>query len=498
MGPIGSGKTNVCFFDALLCAGAMPVCIDGKRRFAGLVFRDTYTKLWDTVIKSWWQWYPENKGHWSGVRGRQASHRLRLGMDDGHDLEFELQFRALDDHTDIEDALKGVEVCWAHLEEADTLNEHVLTHVLGRVVQRRFPPQRLLPRSAFTIDGAGNATPNYFAGVVGSLNPPDVDNYVYELFEEKRPGGYVLFKQPSGRGPRGENRQGTSLAGYEELARLNAHNPWYVKRMVDGEYGPSRDGAPVYTTYKDDVHCSETPLKPARGLPIRLSFDQGVNGAAMIIRQLMPTGQVRVLDELIPGYRMGPTMFAQNCRAFLNSSYPGIPVQMASCDMAGFAGSDKEAGDHAWAEIVGRVLDLVITPAPTNELQPRIDCIAQLLSYFPEGIPALLISPTCKVLRKGFNSHYCYHLAQDGESKNLIPKKNMQANAMDALQYGVLDDFGLEGVIAGVPSGELGRGRRGSGVVRQERPRYDPDDDNDYQTGQYYPVAKGAFDVFRS
>jgi hypothetical protein len=265
--------------------------------------------------------------------------------------------------------------------------------------------------------------------------------------------------------------------------------------MVDGEYGPSRDGAPVYTTYRDDIHCAEAPLKPVRGLPIRLSFDQGVNGAAMIIRQLLPSGQVRVLDEVIPGYRMGPTMFAQNCRAFLNSQYPGIPIQMASCDMAGFAGGDKEAGDHAWADIVARVLDIIITPAPTNELQPRIDCVGQLLIYFPDQQPALLISPTCKVLRKGFNSHYCYHLATDGESKNLVPKKNMHANAMDALQYGVLDDFGLEGVIAGVPSGETGRGRKGSQNVR---PRYDPDDD-DEGSGKFYPVASGAghYDIFK-
>jgi hypothetical protein len=493
MGPIGSGKTNCCFFDGLNNAYQMPVCIDGLRRFAGVIFRDTYTKLWDTVIKSWWEWFPETLGSWSGVRGRQAMHKLTLGMPDGFSVEIIMMFRALDEHVDIEDALKGVEVSWAHLEEADTLNSDVLTNVLGRVIQRRYPPQRLLPQSAFNIDPqTGFKSPNYYAGVVGSLNPPDVDNYVYTIFEENRPPGYVLFKQPSGRSPRGENRRGVSLQSYEELARLNAHKPWYVKRMVDGEFGPSRDGQPVYTTYKDNVHCAEQPLKPLR-LPLRLSFDQGVNGAAMIIRQLTPIGQVRVLDELVPGYRMGPTMFGQHCRAFLAAHYPEYPIQSASCDMAGFAGSDREAGDHAWAEIVARVMSIDIAPAPTNEIQPRIDCIAQLLSFFPEGEPALLISPSCKVLRKGFNSHYCYHLAQDGESKNLIPKKNMHANAMDALQYGVLDDFGLDGVLAGVPGGEIANRHR-------RRLRYQPTDDDDEQfdSGRYYPIVNSNFNVLRS
>ena len=494
MGPIGSGKTNLCFFDGLTNATQMPICIDRVRRFRGLIFRDTYTKLWDTVIKSWWEWYPESVGQWSGVRGRQATHKLRFGMNDGADLEIEMQFRALDEHVDIEDALKGVEASWAHLEEADTLNENVLTNILGRVVQRRYPPQRLLPPGAFVSDPVtGYKSPAYFAGIVGSLNPPDVDNYVYKLFEEVKPVGYAIFKQPSGRSPRGENRAGVSLQSYEELARLNAHKGWYVKRMVDGEYGPSRDGLPVYQTYRDDVHCAPERLKPLPGLPLRLSFDQGVNGAAMIVHQLTTLGQVRILDELVPGYRLGPTSFGQNCRGFLNANYPGLPIMSAACDMAGFAGSDRESGDHAWAEIVARVLDVVIQPAPTNELQPRIDCIAQLLTYFPEGQPALYLSPSCSILRKGFNSHYCYHLSEDGESKTLIPKKNMHANAMDALQYGVLDDFGLEGIMAGAPSGELGRGRKGS---MRERPNYVDDDDDEGPRG-YYPQPKTQFNVFR-
>ena len=140
MGPIGSGKTNACLFDALTVASRMPKCIDGVRRFKGFVFRDTYTKLWDTLIPSWWSWFPESLGRWSGARGRQATHHLRFDQPDGSILDFQMDFRALDEHADIEDALKGLEGSWAYLNEGDTLNEAVLTNILGRVMQRRYPP----------------------------------------------------------------------------------------------------------------------------------------------------------------------------------------------------------------------------------------------------------------------------------------------------------------------------------------------------------------------
>lgn len=495
MGPIGSGKTNACFFDALTIATQAPRCIDGKRRFAGLIFRDTYGKLWDTVIKSWWQWFPESVGKWSGQQGRLARHQMTFSMKDGGDLEFEMQFRALDEHADIEDALKGVEVSWAQLNEADTLNEDVLTNVLGRVLQRRFPPHRLLPPEAFVIDPAsGERTPGYFAGVVGDLNPPDVDNYVYRVFEEERPSGHRIFKQPSGRSPRGENRAGVSLATYLQLAEVNKHRPWWVKRMIDGLYGPSRDGLVVYEAWRDDWHCAEEPFDPIPGLPLRLSFDQGVRGPAMLIRQFTYSGQVRLIDEYVPGKRMGPTAFGEGCRHFLNARYPDFAVSRAVCDMAGFAGEDKEKGDLSWAETVARVLGLVIMPAPTNEIAARIDGVAQLLDYSIEGQPALLISPRCKTIRKGFNSHYRYKVDKNSNTPDPVPEKNLWSNPHDALQYAVLDDFGLEGVLSGAPGGERGRGLRSQ---KRRVPQPGDDDDEDFPTGGAV-VAKHDFDVFKT
>jgi hypothetical protein len=484
MGPIGSGKTNVCLFDALTIATQMPVCIDGVRRFKGFVFRDTYTKLWDTLIPSWWQWFPESVGKWSGSRGRQASHLLRFDQPDRSILEFQMDFRALDEHADIEDALKGLEGSWAYLNEGDTLNEAVLTNILGRVRQKRFPPQRMLPASAFVVDEHGNREPRYFAGVIGDMNPPDVDNYTYALFEETKPPGYKIFKQPSGRSPAGENRTGVSLQSYIDLAALNAHRPDYVRRMIDGMYGYSRDGLPVYPEFDGARHVAEEELKPMRGVALRLGFDQGVTGPAMIVAQFDYRGQLRILDELVPGSRIGPTAFGKQCKNFLRERYGDFDVLSATCDLAGFSGGDKEEGDHAWAETVSEALEIALLPAPTNELDARHDVIRQLLTYYIDGRdPALWISPRCRVLIKGFYSHYKYEMV--GIGKNAVPavkpKKNLWSNPHDALQYLALDIFGIVGVVKGEPS-------KGGRVAKS---RDDDDDDDDA------PVRRSTdFNVF--
>lgn len=489
MGPIGSGKTNLCLFDGITVATQMPVCIDGIRRWKGFVFRDTYTKLWDTVIPSWWQWFPETVGNWSGAKGRMASHKLRFDQPDGAILELQMDFRALDEHADVEDALKGLEGSWGYLNEMDTLNEAVLTNILGRVLQKRYPPQRLLPPEAFRVNDNGAREPSYFAGVIGDMNPPDVDNYCYNLFEELKPPGHRIFKQPSGRSPLGENRAGVSLQSYLDLAAANSHRPDYVRRMIDGQYGYSRDGMPVYSEFDDSRHVAETDLKPVPHVDLRLGFDQGVTGPAMVVAQYDYRGQLRVLDELVPARRIGPTAFGQQCRGFLRERYPGFPIISATCDLAGWQGGDKEEGDHAWAETVEEALDMPLTPAPTNELEARHDVIRQLLTYFIDGRePALLLSPRCRYLRKGFNSHYKYELI--GTGRNAVPapkpKKNAWSNPHDALQYLALDIFGIVGLARGEPSGR--KGRKG---------RVNTRDDDDDDSGGQPSGPRTDFDVLK-
>jgi len=448
MGPFGSGKTNVNFFDKLKCAMEMPKCTRGgpervgNRFYRHVELRDTYQNLWGTTIKSWNAgWFDKHVGKWSGGEGRRATHELVFDMADGGRLYFELIFQAMQDQ-DIESALRGIEPTSVNLGEADLMNGDVLLYSAGRVMQQRYP------RKDWFDEGQ-----QYYTSVTGDLNPPDMDNYVYNIFEEVRPAGHKLYKQPSGRGPMGENRAAIPREIYDKMARENAHRPWWVRRMVDGQYGYSREGEPVYTEYDDTVHCAENDFDPIPGLGIRLGFDQGIRGPAMIVAQWTPAGQLRILHEYIPG-RIGPTGFGLGCKRVLDSHFRGLKVERATGDPAGFAGADPEHGDKAMLQTVEEILAEVISPAESQSIDIRQDGVRQLLRHRIDGkTPALLVSPRCKMLRKGFNSHYRYRKRNGTDPK---PEKNEFSNPHDALQYLVEDLMGVEGIKRGLLGG--GRG----------------------------------------
>lgn len=476
-GPIGSGKTNVNFFDKLTLATEMPKCTKGP--FAGhrvhrhIEVRDTYANLWGTTIKSWWAWFGPDIGNWSGGENRKATHSLTFEAADKSLIYFEIVFQAIQDQ-DVDAALRGIEFTTGNLGEADQQSGDVLPYMLGRALQMRWPPKRFFDPGT-----------NYYTGITGDMNPSDPDNWTYKVFEEDRPTGHKLYRQPSGRGPHGENRAAISRETYEKMAQMNAHRKDWVRRMVDGLKGFSRAGEPVYDQYDDTVHCDDdADLEPIPGLPLRLGFDQGVRGPAMIVSQWTPEGQLRVLDEHCPG-RIGPTGFGRECKILLATRYPGYRIERATGDMKGFDGGDEEHGDFSMFQTVQNVMGIVIFPAETNELHPRLDGVRQLLRYRIDGRrPAILISRRCKKTRKGFNSHYRYRKRRGPDAgTDPVPEKNEFSNPHDALQYIVLDLVGLEGVKRGELMG--GRGDKFGAA----------DDDDDFG-GSATPNTN--FDVWKS
>lgn len=477
-GPIGSGKTNTNFFDKLTLASEMPKCTRGE--FAGhrvhrhLEVRDTYQNLWGTTIKSWWGWFGPDVGTWSGGIGRKAEHQLKFEQPDGSILHFEMIFQAIQD-ADVDAALRGIEFTTANMGEADQQSAEVLPYLIGRALQQRFPPKRWFEPGT-----------EYRTGVTGDLNPSDPDNWIYDVFEDKQPAGHKLYKQPSGRSAHGENRQAITRETYEKMAETNAHRKDWVRRMVDGKKGFSREGEPVYEGYDDDTHCGDQELKPIPGLPLRLGFDQGVRGPAMVVTQWTPEGQLRILGEHCPG-RIGPTGFGRGCKIYLQTHFPGYRIERATGDPRGFDGSDDEFGDESMFQIVMNVMKIVILPAETNQLEPRLDGVRQLLRYtIRPGVPALQVSRHAKTVRKGFASHYRYKKRR-GQDAGTDPKpeKNEFSNPHDALQYIVLDLLGLEGVLRGELMG--GRG---------DRPDGDPMIDDDGDMRHFQPDTD--FDVWET
>jgi hypothetical protein len=446
LGPQGSGKSVSCIFDLLMNASAMPVCRDGIIRFKVAIVRDTYGRLEQTTVPTWTYWLPKDGGEWTeaefvGGGGRQASHKIEFDVMRGGrrvPVRFEAIFAAIGEQA-AEDFMRGFEVTAFWLNEMDLLPEDVLTLAIGRI--GRYPPAELLPAGA-----------RYRDYIIGDLNAPDIDSWFYRRFEEEPAPGVALYKQPGGRSPRAENLHNLKPDYYAEQLSLNANKRHWIRRFIDAQYGPSLDGEPVYgDDYSDDVHWSREPLQVLPKTPLEIGLDAGIQRPAGVIGQQSSKGQFRVLREIVPG-RCNARRFAEAIKREMAGMAPGRQLAQGWADPAGFAGADREAGDLAWAETVMHELGCPIEPAPSNELDLRLGAVKDELAYSIEaGVPALIIDPSCRLLRKGFASHYRYRKEHVGNTTRTSdkPEKNDWSHPHDALQYWLLGKKGRYGAIAG-------------------------------------------------
>lgn len=199
LGPVGGGKSVACVFDSLKNASAMPVCADGAIRFKIAIIGQTYGQIERNLFPTWTEWLPRDGGTWTeaeftGGGGRYATHKIGFDVLRGGrrvEVRFEAVFAAIGEYA-AEAFMRGFEVTAFWLYEMDLLPEAVLDHAIFRA--GRYPRQLDLP--------AGSMFRPY---VIGDLNAPDIDSWFFNRFEEERPEGWKLYKQPSGRSPRAEN-----------------------------------------------------------------------------------------------------------------------------------------------------------------------------------------------------------------------------------------------------------------------------------------------------
>ncbi len=454
LGPVGGGKSVANVFDSFNRPSRfMPPCNDGIIRYRRAIIGSTYGQLERNLYPTWWRWLPRDpqvwtEGEWVGGGGRFATQRMQWTViRGGREIEVRAEyiFAAIGDMV-VEEFMRGFEPTDFWFYEADQLPEAAIDVGITRL--GRYPATGNAPDAL----SQGSA----FRPQIGcDLNAPDVDSWFYRRFEEDPPAGFRVYKQPSGRSPHAENLANLPAGYYDRQVDVLSKRPGgrnLVRRMVDAQYGPSSIGEPVYAEYDDAAHLAPEVLKPLAKIPLTLGFDQGLGQPAAVIGQRTPKGQLRALAEVVPG-RMSARRFAQRVREellLLGGGQMPLLAEVHYCDPAGFAGADKEDGESAWAEIVAAELGIVIVPTETNEIDVRLTAVVDDLTYTIEaGVPAFLLSPACRMLRKGFVSHYMFEKRPDEKSQNKKPVKNLWANPHDALQYLELGLKGRHGAIAG-------------------------------------------------
>jgi len=451
LGPVGGGKSVSCVFDLLSNATRMPVCLDGKIHFRVAIIGSTYGQMERNLFPTWKQWIPPDdndspwqEGEFTGGGGRYAQHKFTFDIvRDGQrvQVEFEAIFAAIGE-SNAEQFMRGFEPTAFWLYEVDLLAEDVLNQAMFRL--GRFPAMHMLaPGTTFR------------SFIICDLNAPDVDSWFYRRFEEDRPKGHKLYRQPSGRSPQAENLANLQPGYYSEKIELfegQRNGRYLIKRMIDAQYGPTLVGTQVFPEYSDELHLARGGIEVLPNVPIVAGFDQGVQWPACVIAQRAPSGQWRVLAECVPG-RMNSHRFADRIKQMMAERAPGRVIEQAWADPAGFSGADREGGDLAWAESLSAALGVPIEMAPTNEIDPRLTSVSDELTYMIDGAtPGLIIDGAwCPMLRKGFASHYVYKLDKktNTEDPNAKPDKGLYSNPQDALQYLMLGVKGRYGAIVG-------------------------------------------------
>lgn len=360
----------------------------------------------DTTIKTFHQWFPPHL--FGEYRQSDQSYQIQAF----ENCSVEVLYRALDrpDHLG---NLLSLEVtgCWAN--ESRELSWPIIEAIQGRV--GRYPAQR-------------EGGPTWY-GLFMDTNPPDVDSKLYDYFENHKhdPNYAAIFKQPSGLSPEAENL--SNLPGgrgyYEKMAI--GKDPEYVKVYIHGEYGFVIDGRPVFTEYKDTVHCGE--CKPVSYEPVYRGWDFGLTPSC-VFAQVTPTGQFIVFDEMT-SESMGIEQFSEEVITHCSQHYPDFEW----LDIGDPAGEQRSQTDTKTAFQIMHSKGIMIEGG-MQSMAVRLESVRKPLTKLVAGQPGFRLHPRCKTLRKGFQGGYQFRRLQTSAEKyTTAPDKNQYSHPMDGLQY---------------------------------------------------------------
>jgi len=409
MGPVGSGKSVACSFEIIRRASMQKPDASGKRRTRAAVVRETARQLQDTVIKTFLDWFPP------GVCGRYMRTTKTYFFEVG-DVECEIMFRALDDADDVAN-LNSLELSFAWFNECRDIHPEIVDAMSKRI--GRFPSSK---------DGG----PTWY-GMWGDTNPPTMDTWWYYQMEKIDPkdgvghndNGWDVFKQPSGRSTFAENVENLPEEYYDTQGRSEE----YIRVFIDGDYGLSSAGQPIYKYFRPDYHMGKTTLRPINNgvRPIVVGMDLGLTPAA-VIGQQDPRGRVLVYDEAV-SFDMGVQRFVRTVlKPLLYERFSGIPV-IVVVDPAGI---QRAQTDERSAVDIIKAEGLRVIAAKTNNVSARLSSVDDFLMRQVDGDSAFLVDPRCSQLKAAMMGGYRFH------KKNGTIDKNKHSHVAEALQYFML------------------------------------------------------------
>jgi len=412
-----SGKSVTCSFEVVRRATMQKPDKRGLRRTRFAIVRETARQLQDTTIKTFLDWFPP--GPCGQYMRTTKTYFFKVG-----DVESEIMFRALDDADDVAN-LNSLELTGAWFNECRDIHPDIVDAMSKRI--GRFPSAK---------DGG----PTWF-GMWGDTNPPTMDTWWYYQLEKLDPkdgvsvndNGWDVFKQPSGRSPYAENIENLPEGYYDTQGRSDD----YIRVYIDGDYGLSLAGTPVYKYFRPDYHMAKSMLRhTTNGVrPLIVGMDLGLTPAA-VVGQQDPRGRALVLGECV-STDMGAQRFMRTMlKPLLTERFPGVPVLI----VVDPAGTQRAQTDERSVVDIVRAEGFKVIPARTNTISARVNAVDDYLMRQVDGDPAFLMDPSCTRLKAAMMGGYRYKPRGDGDID-----KNKHSHVAEALQYLMLHIAAVSG-----------------------------------------------------
>ena len=271
--------------------------------------------------------------------------------------------------------------------------------------------------------------PTWF-GMWGDTNPPTMDTWWYYQMEGVDPedgvspnnNGWSVFKQPSGRGPYAENVENLVDGYYDTQGRSEE----YIRVYIDGEYGLSSAGQPVYRYFRPDYHMAHEKLSPIiNGVrPVVVGMDLGLTPAA-VFGQSDPRGRALILAEAV-SFDMGVQRFCKTVlKPLIYEKFSGANIII----VVDPAGVQRAQTDERSAIDIIKTEGFKVIAAKTNNPTARLSAVDDYLMRHVDGDSAFIVDPSCVALKSAMMGGYRFH------PKTGKIEKNKHSHVAEALQY---------------------------------------------------------------
>lgn len=439
-GPIGSGTSSACAMRIYMHALEQRLNPEtGKRHSRWIVLRDSYPNLRNTTIRTWLDWFPEEKFgrfFWD----RPYKHEIRIG-----DIELDVVFFSALDEGDIQ-KFRSMEYTGVWFNELEYMPHLIFMEAESRT--GRFP----------SIARGGSE----WDGVLADMNAPDETHWLPKVTGEVAleddgenedaiikaglPHNWVYFVQPpavievrdqGGRNvvgyrvnPAAENLKWLKPGFYEE--KCQGKTKAWIDSRLRNQITFVVDGSPVFKNFNPDTHIAAETLEVVSGHDVIVGLDFGHTRPAAICMQVID-GRIFIQHEF-RRYGVSAVGFAPQFKRFLEEKYKNCRYRMFGDPKGQDMG---QAGDRTSFDVF-KFNGMTVEPAcdKQNLLGPRIMAVESVLDQAHKGLPRFVMSPAhCSTLKAAMCGRY--RIKKDALG-NAGPIKDKYSDIADALQYAFL------------------------------------------------------------